>query len=48
VADLSPSGNGEEVDLAAASCANEEASLARASFIVEVQNKPGDHASSRC
>jgi hypothetical protein len=48
VADLSPSGNGEEADLAAASCVDEEANLVRVSCIIELQSRPGRHASSSC
>jgi hypothetical protein len=48
VADLSPSGNGEEADLVAASCVDEEEDLAGASCIIEVRNWSGHHALSRC
>jgi hypothetical protein len=48
VADLSPSGNGEEADLAVASCVDEEADLAGASSIDELRSGQRRRASSSC
>jgi hypothetical protein len=48
VADLSPSGNREEADLAAASCVDEQADLAGASCVIELRSGPQRHASSSC
>jgi hypothetical protein len=48
VADLRPSGNGEEADLAAVSCVDEEADLAGASCVIELQSGPRRRASSSC